>query len=57
MDRRSFNVAGSEGQHYLRLSTATSQEDLEESVRRMAAAAADEAGFQRFVASGARLTL
>ena len=57
MDRRSFNVAGSEGQHYLRLSTATSQGDLEESVRRMAAAAADEAGFQRFVASGARLTL
>ncbi|HEX2206257.1 MAG TPA: aminotransferase class I/II-fold pyridoxal phosphate-dependent enzyme [Longimicrobium sp.] len=57
MDRRSFNVHGSEGQHYLRLSTATSEEDLEESVRRMAAAAADEAGFQRFVASGVKLTL
>lgn len=57
MDRRSFCVAGSEGQHYLRISTATSAEDLEESVRRMAAAAVDEAGFQRFVTSGARLTL
>jgi aspartate aminotransferase len=57
VDRRSFSLHGSEGQHYLRISTATSDADLDESVRRMAAAAADEAGFQRFVASGARLTL
>jgi aspartate/methionine/tyrosine aminotransferase len=57
VDRRSFSMRGSEGQHYLRLSTATSDADLEEAVRRMAAAAGDEAGFQRFVASGARLTL
>jgi aspartate/methionine/tyrosine aminotransferase len=57
VDRRSFSLMGSEGQHYLRLSTATSDCDLEESVRRMAAAAVDEAGFQRFVASGVKLTL
>lgn len=57
VDRRSFSLHGSEGQHYLRISTATSDADLEEAVRRMAAAAADAAGFQRFVASGARLTL
>jgi aspartate aminotransferase len=57
MDRRSFSVAGSEGQHFLRISTATSEEDLEESVRRMGAAAVDTAGFQRFVASGVKLTL
>ncbi|HEX6039385.1 pyridoxal phosphate-dependent aminotransferase [Longimicrobium sp.] len=57
VDRRSFSVHGSEGQHYLRISTATSEADLEEAVRRMAAAAGDEAGFQRFVASGAKLTL
>lgn len=57
VDRRSFSVHGSEGQHYLRISTATSDADLEEAVRRMAAAAGDEAGFQRFVASGAKLTL
>ncbi|MBB4636047.1 pyridoxal phosphate-dependent aminotransferase [Longimicrobium terrae] len=57
VDRRSFSRHGSEGQHFLRISTATSEADLEEAVRRMAAAAGDEAGFQRFVASGARLTL
>ncbi|HET7460282.1 MAG TPA: aminotransferase class I/II-fold pyridoxal phosphate-dependent enzyme [Longimicrobium sp.] len=57
MDRRSFSVHGSEGQHYLRISTATCDADLEEAVRRMAAAAVDAAGFQRFLASGARLTL
>lgn len=57
LDRRSFGLVGSEGQHYLRISTATSDEDLRESLRRMAAAAADDAGFQRFVASGVALTL
>jgi len=57
MDRRSFSLRGSEGQHYLRISTATSDADLEEAVRRVAAAAVDTAGFQRFVASGVELTL
>lgn len=57
MDRRSFSMLGSEGQHYLRISTAISDGDLEESVRRMAAAAIDAAGFQRFVASCVKLTL
>jgi aspartate/methionine/tyrosine aminotransferase len=57
VDRRSFSLHGSEGQHYLRISIATSEADLEESVRRMAAAAVDARGFQRFVASGAKLTL
>jgi aspartate aminotransferase len=55
MDRRSFGLLGSEGQHYLRLSTATSEADLEESVRRLAAAAVDAVGFQRFLASGIKL--
>lgn len=57
MDRRSFSLLGSEGQHYLRISTATPAAELEEALRRIAAAAADEAGFRRFVASGVRLTL
>ena len=57
VDRRSFGLHGSEGQHYLRISTATSEADLEEAVRRMAAAAGDEAGFRRFLGSGAKLTL
>jgi aspartate/methionine/tyrosine aminotransferase len=57
VDRRSFSLQGSEGQHYLRLSTATSDADLEESIERMAVAAVDTPGFQRFAASGVRLTL
>jgi aspartate aminotransferase len=57
MDRRSFSTLGSEGQHYLRLSIANSDEELVEAVRRMAVAAGDADGFQEFVASGRRLTL
>ncbi len=57
MDRRSFSELGSEGQHFLRISTANSDDELAEAVRRIAEAAVDEAGFQRFVSSGVRLTL
>jgi aspartate/methionine/tyrosine aminotransferase len=57
MDRRSFSTLGSEGQHYLRLSIANSDDELVEAVRRMAVAAGDADGFQEFVASGTRLTL
>jgi aspartate/methionine/tyrosine aminotransferase len=57
MDRRSFSTLGSEGQHYLRLSIANSDDELVEAVRRMAVAAGDADGFQKFVASGTRLTL
>jgi len=52
MDRRSFGVRGSEGQHHLRFSLATSGADLSEAVRRMEAAAGDGLGFARFVAEG-----
>jgi aspartate/methionine/tyrosine aminotransferase len=55
MDRRSFGRIGSEGRHFLRLSIATSLPDLEEAVRRIAAAAADRAGFAAFVSEGNRL--
>ena len=57
IDRRSFNVGGSEGQHYLRLSTANADTELAEAVVRIAAAAEDVAGFQDFLRSGVRLTL
>jgi len=57
MDRRSFSVLGSEGQHYLRLSIANSDDELVEAVRRMADAAHDTAGFEEFVHSGIALTL
>lgn len=57
MDRRSFGVLGSEGEHYLRLSIATGDEDLKEAMVRMATAAVDTDGFRSFIDSGRRLTL
>jgi len=57
IDRRSFNVRGSEGQHYLRLSTANSDDELAEAVVRIGAAAADPDGFADFLNSGVGLTL
>jgi len=56
LDRKSFGVIGSEGKHYLRISIATSLDDLEEAVVRIAAAATDRAGFRRFVDEGEHLT-
>ncbi len=49
IDRRSFGHLGSEGQHYLRISIATALDDLKLGLDRIAAAAADRAGFQDFV--------
>jgi aspartate/methionine/tyrosine aminotransferase len=57
MDRRSFGVLGSDGEHYLRLSVATGDEDLAEAMRRIGRAASDVAGFGDFVASRRRLAL
>ncbi|MFQ5536386.1 MAG: pyridoxal phosphate-dependent aminotransferase [Gemmatimonadota bacterium] len=57
MDRRSFSTLGSEGQHYLRISIANADEELVAAVDRIAEAARDVDGFQRFVRSGRRLTL
>ena len=55
MDRRSFGVRGSDGQHFLRISIATGDDDLREALRRLEQAAADPAGFADFVRSGERL--
>ncbi|MBT8047738.1 MAG: aminotransferase class I/II-fold pyridoxal phosphate-dependent enzyme [Xanthomonadales bacterium] len=57
MDRRSFGALDSEGQHFLRLSVATGASDLEEAVRRIAAAAGDAEGFHTFMRSGVRMVL
>jgi aspartate aminotransferase len=57
MDRRSFGVLGSEGEHYLRISIATGEADLREAVDRIAVASKDAEGFAEFVASGRRLAL
>jgi len=52
MDRPSFCRIGSEGEHYLRLSTATNMEQLTEGLNRIEAAVNDPAGFADFVAQG-----
>jgi aspartate/methionine/tyrosine aminotransferase len=57
MDRRSFGILGSEGEHFLRISIATGEADLREAVDRIAVASKDAEGFAEFVASGRRLTL
>jgi aspartate aminotransferase len=57
MDRRSFGVRGSEGQHFLRISIATGEDDLREAVDRIATAADDVGGFEEYETSGGRLTL
>ena len=55
MDRRSFGVIGSEGKHFLRLSTAAKMEDLKNGVHRIEAASKDRDGFARFVEQGEHL--
>jgi aspartate/methionine/tyrosine aminotransferase len=52
MDRRSFGAIGSEGKHYLRLSTATDMESLKEGIRRIEVASKDNEGFRKFINTG-----
>jgi aspartate/methionine/tyrosine aminotransferase len=55
LDRKSFGRIGTAGKHYLRLSIATSMEDLEEAVLRIALAADDRDGFRKFIEEGRHL--
>jgi len=48
--RRSFGRFGSEGKHYIRLSTASDLEVLEDGVRRLNAAVEDREGAKQFLA-------
>jgi len=48
VDRRSFGVIGSEGEHFVRLSIATDLDSLKRGVERIRVAAADLDGFARF---------
>jgi len=52
MDRPSFCRLGSDGEHYLRLSTATDMPRLREGLARLATAVTDVDGFADFVAQG-----
>jgi len=49
VDRRSFGVIGSEGQDFLRVYYATDMDSLKKGIARIAAGAADSAGFERFL--------
>lgn len=49
MDRKSFGAIGAEGQHFLRLSIATSMDRLQEGVTRIANASRDREGFAEFL--------
>ena len=51
MDRNSFGSIGSDDQHFLRVSIATTLENIQEGIRRFERAAQDRAGFQDFVES------
>lgn len=55
LDRRSFGRLGSEGKHYLRLSIATSIEQLELGMARIERASRDADGFRAFVRDGRNL--
>ena len=56
MDRKSFGRIGSEGKHYLRLSIATSLDDLKEAIVRIQGALADRSGFAAWLRSGTPLS-
>jgi aspartate aminotransferase len=55
LDRKSFGRIGAEGRHFLRLSIATSLEDLRLALERLQAASQDREGFIEFVKEGRRL--
>lgn len=52
VDRKSFGRIGTEKMHYLRLSIASSDDDLREALARIEAAAGDREGFASFVKRG-----
>ncbi len=55
MDRKSFGSIGVEDSHFLRISFATSMDELKLAVERIRRAAFDVNGFSDYVASGGRL--
>jgi aspartate/methionine/tyrosine aminotransferase len=55
VDRRSFGVLGSEGQHFVRISYATDMSSIEEGVARIRKGARDAEGFRKFTADAEAL--
>lgn len=50
MDRNSFGKLGAEREHFLRISIAAALDELKKGIARIAEAAGDRAGFERFIA-------
>jgi aspartate/methionine/tyrosine aminotransferase len=48
VDRRSFGVLGSDGQHFIRISYATDMKSIEEGVARIRRGTRDASGFRKF---------
>src|SRR6266540_5421685 len=55
LDRKSFGRIGSEGKHYLRLSIATSLQQLEIGMERLKDASSDADGFRKYMKAGQHL--
>jgi len=55
MDRKSFGRIGTENLHFLRISIATGIDSLRLAASRIAEAARDAAGFQKFLRAGENL--
>jgi hypothetical protein len=55
LDRKSFGRIGSEGKHFLRLSIATSLDQLKTGMERIERASNDVDGFRAFVKEGRHL--
>jgi len=55
LDRKSFGTLGSEGKHFLRLSTATDMASLQEGLKRIETASRDRDGFKTFFTKGEHL--
>jgi aspartate/methionine/tyrosine aminotransferase len=49
MDRRSFGAVGSEGKHFLRLSTATDMDSIKKGIQLIKEASVDKKGFESFI--------
>ncbi|MBF0300408.1 MAG: hypothetical protein HQK51_16945 [Oligoflexia bacterium] len=55
MDRKSFGQVGADGKHFIRLSIASSLENIKEGIERIKKATLDKDGFAKFIAEGKHL--
>jgi aspartate aminotransferase len=56
MDRKSFGEIDADGKHFLRLSTATDLQSIQDGIGLIARAGADREGFETFISEGQHLS-